>query len=156
MTSQSADGPQLCWSHARRNCPISGEIIPTPRIDSRGQVLGQLLAAFLSNSRSMGYVLFPSKPTNQVSGQWPPSGAAPFEKETLVEDRRYRGSLRGKELSSSLLGTWAHFANGSSRSRLCRTWLRNAGSSPVGGTFGGQETCDEFLKFQVRSAPPCG
>ena len=67
-------------------------------------------------------------------------------------------SLRGEELSGSLLGTWAHFANGSSRSRLCRTWLRNAGSSPVGGTFGGQETCsvqtcDEFLKFQVRSTP---
>jgi len=30
-------------------------------------------------------------------------------------------------LSSSLLGTWAHFANGSSRSRLYRTWLRRAG-----------------------------
>ena len=59
----------------------------------------------------------------------------------------------GKSLSGSLLGIWAHFANGSSRSRLCWTWLRNAGSSPVGGAFGGQETCDEFLKFQV-SGPP--
>jgi len=60
-------------------------------------------------------------------------------------------------LSSSLLGTWPHVANGSiangpSRSRLRRTWLRNTPSSPVGGTFGGQETCDEFLKFQVSIA----
>ena len=77
----------------------------------------------------------------------PPSGAAPFENETSAEDRRYCASLRGEELSDSLLGTWAHFAKGSSRSRLCRTWLRNARSSPVGGTFGGQETCDEFLSF---------
>ena len=37
------------------------------------------------------------------SGQRPPSGAAPFEKEGSVEDRRYRASLRGEELSSSLL-----------------------------------------------------
>ena len=63
-------------------------------------------------------------------------------------------SLRGEELSGSLLGTWAHFTNGSSRLRLCWTWLRNAASSPVGGTFGGQETCDVFLKFQVRSMVP--
>jgi len=80
--------------------------------------------------------------------------AAPFEKETSG----YWGfvlSLREEELSGSLLGTWAHVANGSSRSRLCQIWLRNAGSSPVGGTLGGQETCDvqtcdEFLKFQLR------
>ena len=52
-----------------------------------------------------------------------PGCAAPFENETSVEDRRYRASLRGEELSGSFLGTWAHFsngsiANGSSRSRL--------------------------------------
>ncbi len=41
-------------------------------------------------------------------------------------------SLRGKELSGSLLGTWAHLANDSSRSRLCRTWLGNTASSPSG------------------------
>ncbi len=80
----------------------------------------------------------------EVSGQYRPRCAAPFEKETSG----YWGFVRhcvGKSCPP-LLGTWAHFANGSSRSRLCQTWLRNAGSSPVGGTFGGQETCDEFLK----------
>jgi len=82
-----------------------------------------------------------------------PSIAAPSENETSVEDRRYRASLRGEELSSSLLGTWPHVASGSSRSRVCRTWLRNAGSSPVDGTFGGQETCDKFLKFQLSNDP---
>ncbi len=64
-----------------------------------------------------------------------------------IRERNFRllgicASLRGEELSGSLLETGAHFANGSSRSRLCRTWLRSAGSPPVGGTFGGQETCD--------------
>ncbi len=52
---------------------------------------------------------------------------------------------------SSELGLYV--ANGSSRSRLCRTWLRIAGSSPVNGTFGGQETCDVFFQFQL-SVPP--
>ena len=50
----------------------------------------------LSNCRSLVYDLFLSEFTNQVSGQWPPSGAAPFENETSVEDRRYRVSLRGE------------------------------------------------------------
>ncbi len=82
----------------------------------------------------------------------PPGSAGP------IRERNSRllgicASLRGEELSGSLLGTWAHFSNGSSRSRLCRPWLRNAGSTPVGGTFGGQETCDEFLKFQLSPAP---
>jgi len=36
-------------------------------------------------------------------------------------------------LSSSLLGTWAHVANGSSRSRLGRTWLRNTAIRPCTG-----------------------
>ena len=65
-----------------------------------------------------------------------------------IRERNFRllgicASLRGEELSGSLpssssstAGIWAHFANGSSRSRLCRTWLRNAGSPPVGGTLG--------------------
>ena len=55
-------------------------------------------------------------------------------------------------LSSSLLGTWPHVANGSIANGSSRLRLRNTGSSPVGGTFGGQETCDEFLKFQVSIA----
>ena len=84
----------------------------------------------------------------QVSGQSRPPAVLPHSKLRSRIGDIVRHGLRGEELSSSLLGTWAHFANGSSRSRLCRTWLRNAGSSPVGGTFGGQGTCDEFLKFQ--------
>ncbi len=56
---------------------------------------------------------------NEVSGQSSPQEAlASFKKETSVEDRRYRASLRGEELSSSLLGIWPHVANDSSRSRL--------------------------------------
>ena len=39
-------------------------------------------------------------------------------------------------LSSSLLGTGSHVADTSSRSRLCRTWLRHTGSSLVRGTVG--------------------
>ena len=86
----------------------------------------------------------------QLSG---PPGAAVL---APIRERNFRlrgicASLRGEELSGSLLGTWSHFANGSSRSRLWRTWLRNAGSPPVGGAFGGQETCDVFLKFQLRT-----
>ena len=39
-------------------------------------------------------------------------------------------------LSGSLLGTWAHIADKSSRSPLCRTRLRNTGSSPARGPVG--------------------
>ena len=66
---------------------------------------------------------------NEISAQCSPSGAVPFEKETSVEDRRSCASRRGEELSSSLLGTWAHFANGSSRSRLCRIAEHDGGLS---------------------------
>ena len=99
----------------------------------------------LYNSRSMGYVLFPSQLTRNSQMKFQVS-AAPFENETSVEDRRYRASLRGEghsvgkvtpwgrslrgeELSSSLLGTWPHVANGSSRSPLCWIAERDGGRS---------------------------
>ena len=49
----------------------------------------------------------------------PQEALTPFEKETSG----YWGFVL---LSGSLLGTWAHFSNGSSRSRFCRTWLQIA------------------------------
>ena len=59
----------------------------------------------------------------------PQEALAPFEKETLGY---WQGcaSLRGEELSGSLLGTWAQLANDSSRSRLYPTWPRNIASLP--------------------------
>ena len=64
-------------------------------------------------------------------------------------------------LSSSLLGTWAHITDKSSRSRLCRTWLHNTGSPPLRGSV----VCSCFryssllpapcslFKFQVSGSP---
>ena len=43
---------------------------------------------------------------NEVSGQWPPSSAAPFENETSVEDRRDRASLRGEGHSVGKVTPW--------------------------------------------------
>ena len=48
-----------------------------------------------------------------------PSKFAHSRKKLFWVDRDL-ASLRGEELSDSLLGTWAHIAETSSRSRLCR------------------------------------
>ena len=47
---------------------------------------------------------------------------------TVVGVSRDLASLRGEELSGSLLGTWVDIANESSRSRLCWTWFHVTGS----------------------------
>ena len=50
---------------------------------------------------------------------------------TVVGARRDLASLRGEELSGSLLGTWVDIASESSRSRLCWTSLHNAATQAL-------------------------
>ncbi len=42
----------------------------------------------------MGYTLIPEEKPNEVSGQWPPSRAAPFKKETLATHKDQRRLIR--------------------------------------------------------------